>query len=266
MHWHEQTWPTLRNVDRQTPVVIPLGSCEQHGHHLPVFTDTMQVDAIARRAEADRPHVLFLPTLWLGSSHHHKDFGGTISLPPALYSSVIESVTGCILGAGFRRLLFLNGHGGNITPTTQALTQLIATRDDADDAHLALASWWGIGSGLASMSDTFTSPDIKPPFVTHACEVETSVMLAVRPDLVGKPVDQGTPALSSPHYSFEYGGAVNVFRRFHRLTASGAMGHPTHGSAEKGAAIIDAVAGDVVAFLDDFATWPDLPRRGPDPA
>ncbi|MCA9427968.1 MAG: creatininase family protein, partial [Candidatus Omnitrophica bacterium] len=123
MLWHEQRWTQLEKMDKDTPVLIPLGSCEQHGHHLPVYVDTIQVTAIAERAEkALGKKVLLLPTLWLGSSHHHLDFPGTVSVLPSLYSQMIKSVANCILDAGFKRLLFLNGHGGNKVPAAQALS------------------------------------------------------------------------------------------------------------------------------------------------
>src|SRR5437764_3215377 len=104
MLWNEQSWPFIDALNRDTPVVVPLGSCEQHGHHLPVFVDTMQVQAVAddvHGAMTDR--ILMLPTLWLGSSHHHIDFAGTVSLPPELYTSVIKQVAYCVLRAGFKR-------------------------------------------------------------------------------------------------------------------------------------------------------------------
>src|SRR5436853_507194 len=82
MLWHEQSWPQIQTIDKKMPVVIPLGSCEQHGHHLPLFVDSMEVTAIAQRVEEKlRERILLLPTLWLGHSDHHKDFPGTISVP-----------------------------------------------------------------------------------------------------------------------------------------------------------------------------------------
>ena len=121
MLWSELSWPEIGAQNRDTPVVIPLGSCEQHGHHLPVFVDTIQVQAVAdgvHGAMSDR--ILMLPAVWVGSSHHHIDYPGTISLPPELYTSVIKHIAGSVLHAGFKRLFFLNGHGGNEVPVSQA--------------------------------------------------------------------------------------------------------------------------------------------------
>src|SRR5215213_6629787 len=110
MQWSELDWPTIQDLNKGVPVVVPLGSIEQHGLHLPLCTDTCQVSNIAERAEQRLAEsALFLPTLWLGSSHHHLDFPGTLSIRPSLYSRMIQELTTSILSAGFRRLFFLNG-------------------------------------------------------------------------------------------------------------------------------------------------------------
>ena len=262
MWWHEQSWPRIEQLDKQIPVVLPLGSCEQHGHHLPLFVDSIQVEEIATNVEkALGDRVLVLPTQWLGSSHHHKDFPGTITLSPSLYTSLVQEMARSILRAGFRRLFFLNGHGGNQVPGAQALTELVAEDDLADDAYLSFGSWWHVGRD----SITPQGLGLESPHVTHACEYETSFMLAVRPDLVHlDKAREGDPVLKSDWFTFEDGGRVSVYRRFHRMTASGSMGKPSAASGEKGSAILDAVVRDVVAFLEDFASWPALrPLKAP---
>jgi creatinine amidohydrolase len=171
-------------------VVIPLGSCEQHGRHLPLFVDSIQVTKISERVEERmRERVLVTPNLWLGSSHHHLDFPGTISVRPSLYSQMIAEVARSIIAAGFKRIFFLNGHGGNEVPAAAGLTDLIATDDKADDCYLTFASWWHVGSqGLDPKRH-----GMKTPYVTHACEYETSMLLFIRPDLVNMSEASVTP-------------------------------------------------------------------------
>lgn len=261
MLWHEQTWQTIGAQNKQTPVIIPLGSCEQHGHHLPLFVDTIQVQAVADAVErAINERILMLPTLWLGSSHHHIDFAGTVSLPPELYTSVIKQVANCVLRAGFKRIFFLNGHGGNEVPVAQALAALVAESDQADAAYLALASWWQVGrDALKPEKHRLTTPGI-----SHACEVETSMLLTIRPDLVKMDRAQNsTPALNNDWINSEYGGKVSVYRRWHRITAPGNMGAPKAATKEKGESMLRDVVADIVKFLTDFATWPELPGIGP---
>lgn len=263
MLWHEMKWTDISALDKHLPVVIPLGSCEQHGRHLPLLVDTIQVSEIARRTEAalsDR--VLMLPTLWLGSSHHHMDFPGTISVPPLCYAQMIKEVARSVLRAGFKRLLFLNGHGGNTAPVTTALTELVAEDDNADAASIAYASWWELGrSGM--LPDKL---DLKQSVMSHACEYETSLMLVLRPDLVDvKHLAIRPPVLDNEwvHSEDDSRTKVRMFRRFHRITAEGFLGRPDLASPEKGKAILDGVTQQIASFLEDYARWPELPTIGP---
>ena len=261
MLWNEKTWPTIAAADKNLPVVIPLGSCEQHGHHLPLFVDTIQVQAVADGVEREMSgRVLTLPAIWLGSSHHHLDFPGTISPPPELYTSVIKEIVRSVLRAGFKRLFFLNGHGGNEIPVSQALAALVAESDQADSAHLAISSWWSAGKDALSPSKI----GLTAPGISHACEVETSMMLAIRPDLVDQAkAIEPSPVLQSEWFNFEYGGKVSVFRRYHRLTAPGNMGSPNAATKEKGDAMLTGVIAEVVRFLEEFSRWPELGKVGP---
>jgi len=262
MLWQEKKWPELAEVDRATPVVIPLGSCEQHGHHLPLFVDTIQVTEIAQRVEAQMgDRVLLLPTLWLGSSHHHKDFPGTVSLLPSLYAQLVQQIARSVLDAGFHRLFFLNGHGGNRAPAADALTELVATDDHADNAYLALASWWEV-AGKAMHPGGL---GLEQSVMGHACEYETSLMMVLRPDLVDATKIGSQPAVLDNawfHSEDDSRKRVSLFRRFHRLTADGALGKPQAASPEKGRALFEGVVTQVVAFLEDFSTWPELPPVG----
>jgi creatinine amidohydrolase len=247
--WHELKWPAVRDLDKQLPVVIPLGSVEQHGHHLPLVTDTAQVAAITEAVEArlgDR--VLVLPTLWLGASHHHLDFPGTLSVRPSLYTQVLQDLAVSMLRAGFRRLFFLNGHGGNEVPAAQALGELASMDELAKQSLLAMANWWTVGKPDAARLQ------LASPAITHACEYETSLMLWLRPDLVdvGRAVDIA-PAIDSAWLTGEK--RVALFRRFAAMTATGNLDKPTAATPIKGEAILHAVVDDVVAFLEEFSSW-----------
>lgn len=258
MLWHELSSPTIDALDKNLPVVVPIASCEQHGHHLPVFVDTIQVQEIATRVEAEMPdRILLVPSLWLGSSHHHKDFAGTISVRPSLFSEMIMSIAESILNTGFRRIVFLNGHGGNVVPGSAALAELVVDNDDADDAYLCLSSWWEVAQNSISQEKI----ESETAGVSHACEFETSFMLHVRPDLVDMTkIKPWTSPLSSKWHTIDsISNRVPIFRRFHRITDSGHTGKPETATADKGKAIYDAAVSDVKAFLTEMATWPELP-------
>jgi creatinine amidohydrolase len=220
---------------------------------LPVCTDSCQVSSIARAAEERlQQSAVFVPTLWIGSSHHHLDFPGTLSVRPSLYSRVIQELATSILSAGFRRLFFLNGHGGNETPTAQALTELASMDSAAREAHLVMSSWWSVGRPDAK------NLGLQTDAVSHACEYETSLMLRLRPDLVK--IDKIKDAPPMPAQEWMTGEKqVGIYRRFALMTAHGNLGTSSAASAEKGGRIFDAVVNDVVAFVESFAEWP-LPK------
>lgn len=264
MNWEELSWPQFHEINKDLPVVVPLGACEQHGPHLPVFVDTIQVSQIARRVESQLANdILLTPTMWIGSSHHHKDFSGTISMVPSVFGQVVQEIARSIIRAGFRRVFFLNGHGGNVAPAQSALTELVATDDRASDTHLALASWWLVAAEEIQSQKI----GLNQPVVSHACAFETSLMLALRPDLVdlSKLPPKRSPVLHNTWFHSEDDSSqrVSVFKRFHRFTPDGAMGQPQEATADHGTAILKAVVEQTVAFLRDFANWPMLPALAP---
>ena len=124
--WERLTAPELQaRAAAGALVVLPIGSLEQHGPHLPVWTDSYCAHEIALRgvAEAAAPAVV-LPPLWLGLSEHHLPFGGTITLDHATFHAVLRCVVRSLLADGFARLLIVNGHGGNIDPLAVSTREL----------------------------------------------------------------------------------------------------------------------------------------------
>jgi len=237
--------------------VAPLGSLEQHGHHLPLLTDSLIISEIARRAERElRREAVFLPTLWLGASDHHLAFPGTVSAPNDLYVKMVEALVESLLSGGFRRVFLLNGHGGNITPARQALYNVQIRHRQDPAVHLAFASWWQIAEPQVAAIESLAAK-----MVTHACEQETSMILLLRPELVRMEAAAGAvipfdSAFHSPDYSRP--SRVDVPRAFEQATRTGAFGHPELATAEKGEALFRAAAGQVVEFVREFARWPDV--------
>src|SRR5579871_3298673 len=102
MHLGERNWTEIANLTEKV-VVLPLGSLEQHGHHLPLLTDSMIGAEIARRAEAELGDTaLFLPMLWVGASDHHRAFSGTVSVSNAVYVDLLVDMLESLIAAGFR--------------------------------------------------------------------------------------------------------------------------------------------------------------------
>jgi len=129
VEWARMTAPELRALAARPHAIaiLPVGSLEQHGPHLPVITDTASASAAAIRAArlvSDDTAVAVLPGLWLGMSEHHLPFGGTISVDYEAYHAILRGVVRSLKALGFARLLIVNGHGGNVDPLAVAVREL----------------------------------------------------------------------------------------------------------------------------------------------
>jgi creatinine amidohydrolase len=254
MQHGERRWPQTNEVLGRV-AVAPLGSLEQHGHHLPMLTDTMIITEIAKRAEAElNDEATFLPTLWTGASDHHLGFPGTVSIDNNNYVLILEDLVESLLRAGFKRVFLLNGHGGNITPGRQALYNVQLRHSEEPDLYLAFTSWWAIAAEQVAAIQ-----GLEQKSVTHACEQETSMVLRIRPDLVTMDDARGAHIpFRSEFYcpDFNRPSRVDVPRAFHQLSQTGAFGHPEIATAEKGEALFQAAVTEVVKFVREFREWP----------
>src|SRR3954467_2133379 len=170
MHFGEFNWTDMKGL-KDRVVVLPLGSLEQHGHHLPLLTDSMIGTEIARRAEAElRDEALFLPLLGVGASDPHRAFPGTVSISNSVYVEVLVDMIESLVAGGFRKIFLLNSHGGNITPGRMAIYDVQLNHRDVPDLYLAFSSWWTIAAAqVAALAN------VKQEVVTHACELESSM-------------------------------------------------------------------------------------------
>lgn len=240
MQLTDLTWPQVQRLVPDTPVVIPIAALEQHGPHMPVFTDSLLLGEIVRRAEAAlHNRVLFAPLMWLGNSEHHMDFAGTLSASPRAYLDLLKDLAGNMLTHGFRTVVLLNGHGGNIVPAQQALFELRQQHRQRDDLRLLAATYWQLGPSPQEADDTLTQSEMG-----HACEWETSMMLALRPELVGEYTSQ--PPVSQHRENAPAQQAWTTRER----SSEGYIGHPAVASVVKGEALLDRFGADVIAFLE----------------
>jgi creatinine amidohydrolase len=253
LQYGEMRWPQTE-ANRHRVVVAPLGALEQHGHHLPMLTDTLIISEIAKRAEADLPNeALFLPTLWIGASDHHLAFPGTLSLSADHYQKVIENLLESLIAGGFRRILLLNGHGGNTTPCHQAMFTVQHRRRTDPELFITFASWWQIARERIALIEGLQSVDIN-----HACEQETSMILRSHPALADMAEARGAGIpFDSEFYcpDFSRPSRVDVARSFEQLSRTGAFGRPEIGTPEKGEALYAAAAGEVVLFVRELVKW-----------
>lgn len=254
MFYGELAWTDIVKHSQKV-LVMPLGSLEQHGHHLPLLTDSMIGAEIVRRAEIELgDEALFLPMLWVGCSHHHRSFPGTISLSRDVYVRVLIDMLESVIDAGFRRIFMLNAHGGNIGPAHAAMYDVqLRYRQDKPDLWLSFASWFTLAA--AQMREIEI---LEQRHVTHACELETSIMLTTHPNLVKMDVAQGaTIPFESQFYCPDDRGPsrVTVMRTFEQITKTGAYGYPELATAEKGEQLCQVAVQEIVTYVREFAKW-----------
>lgn len=253
MKYGELTSPALGKLAPERTAVLPLAAVEQHGDHLPVITDTAIADEIARLVEAALPEeIVLLPTLWCGSSHHHMGFPGTLSLRSETYLNVLTDLIESLIQTGFRRIFLLNCHGGNQTPFAEALYRLNLKHQGPGEPWIAAASYWHLASSELS-AQTF----METPKLTHACEYETSLMMALRLNWIkGEPRGEGRRIESEFFDPLHYTPSrVVVSRTFDQISFNGALGSPEKATAEKGQQLYPLITTAVVNFLREFATW-----------
>jgi creatinine amidohydrolase len=229
MKFAEMTFLELRQVPRDTTLILaPIAACEQHSRHLATFTDTILVTGVADGVEQRLPRQLLqLPTLWFGASGHHLRFGATLSAEVDTHVQMLCDLLTPLLEDGYQRLLLLNGHGGNIDTMQMALRRL---QPPYRDRQLSAGSYWDLAQKeLAPLAEG----DRKT--MGHACEFETSMMLALRPDLVRCDQIKDDPLAEDPTLRGLY-----LAEDMRQRTDHGAVGFPELATAEKGRAFLKA--------------------------
>ena len=249
MQLAEMNWPAVAALDRSTPVVIPTAALEQHGHHLPVFTDSMLVGEITRRAEAQlADRLLLVPVMWLGNSEHHMDFAGTMSASPRTYLDLVTDLIENFIAHGFPRIVIVNGHGGNNVPVQQVIFEIRQRHRARDDLLLLFSPYWALGSRPHQID-----PNFEQQAMGHACEWETSMILALAPQLVG---DYKNAAPVDPRGTFDPASRAWTTRD---RSAAGHIGNPTIATAEKGETLLKLFTQDVVTLLRRVIDWNGSP-------
>lgn len=231
----ELSWPEVEALSRDIVVLIPTGSCEQHGPHLPLFTDSILATAVAEAAAAQiSDDVLVTPTLWLGASGHHLAFAGTLSASMSTYMGAVTDVISALQRHGFRKFFILNGHGGNNEPNGVALRQIKERYPELMIGH----------SGYYGPVAKETAGVLEGPLkeIRHACEAEASLMLHIRPDLVRKDKLRDDGLAPEP-------AVYGMIHLFDEITEEGSLGYATLATDEKGRAIFDAAVAALVIQL-----------------
>lgn len=258
-YWSHYTSEAFANLERDKLVaVLPIGAIEQHGPHLPMSVDAAVADAmveeiIKRLPETSR--AIFLPTQAICKSNEHSRYPGSLTLSSQTLMQVWCEIGACVAAAGIRKLVFLNSHGGNIT-IMDTVTRELRIR------HNMMAfsvNWWGQGMP----ENTYTEEEMR--FGIHAGDMETSVMLALYPELVDMSKAQNFRSslqdLTQEFRHISLGAGAKPGWQAQDINPYGAAGNATLATAEKGRATIDYAAEKLVELLDEVErvplTWLD---------
>jgi creatinine amidohydrolase len=250
--YHRLTWQEMNDaIAAQKVVVLPTGSTEQHGPHLPLDVDAFLVESVCLELGRRAPdRVLVLPTVSFGLNRHHIDFPGTIHIEPEVFIAFCLNITKSVAYHGFEKILIVNGHGSN-TP----LVDLVARKTVlATQSLCAAVNYYSLGvEAFERIKET--------PVMAHADEFETSLYLHLAPervrfdkavagnDVMGKYMSSDS---TSPYVRF------NDF--WGRWTKVGVHGDPTAATAEKGKIIWEAILSRLVEVVDELRAWP-IPQR-----
>jgi len=245
MKFPEMTSARLASIDRdQTLVVIPIAAIEQHGPHMPTGTDFILCTAVAEAVEARlAERVLLTPTVWLGASAHHLRLGSTLNTELDTYVATLCDIARSLLDDRYRRLLYLNGHGGNIDPMRMAVREI---QPEYPEALLAAGSYW-------SVADEFIRQTLEGEHkdVGHACEFETSMMLHVRPELVVREKLAAAGKLVADSID-----GVFLSRDMNQRTREGYTGRPDLASAAKGERLFSGIVDRLVSLVEQLLSEP----------
>jgi len=257
----EYEWARLRADELRkyaqddTVVILPVAALEQHGPHLPVMVDSRLAEEVSKRTaslgRAKGIPIITLPVVWHGLSEHHMPFGGTVTLTSNTFFLVVRDLISSISRHGFSKFLILNGHGGNIT----------AAEVCAQDISMALSLpivattyWLEAADRFAKILETQTN-------VMHACEAETSMMMALEPNLV---VDSLLNEAKGPmKLDFLNAGKGSYrWRSLTHVTSNGVIGDPSYSSSAKGEQLLREASEAIFELIcnpETFKVQSELP-------
>ncbi|HPJ84692.1 MAG TPA: creatininase family protein [Methanothrix sp.] len=230
----EMTWTEIEaGFEKTRTVILPVGATEEHGPHLPTFTDTIQALEVAKEVARRRP-VFVAPPVHYGVCRSTRGFPGTISISPEALRTLVLDLLFAFRDSGFEKILILTGHAGgqHLAALKEASEKAVASKD--------------IRVSLVSDFDLIDTRDVETPGDGHAGEIETSRMLVIREDLVkGLPEKHFPPR---PRYL--------IMRDVRHLMGNGVMGDPSKASKEKGKRFMEMSVQGVLEALEELESYP----------
>jgi creatinine amidohydrolase len=257
IYYDELTWPEINTAIKEKKVVLlPIGSTEQHGHHLPLDVDNFLARSVCVATARLAPReMLVMPTIPYGYNEHALDFPGTIHITYEHFIEYCLDVCKSVAYAGFERIVLVDGHGSN-----EHLCEFIARRATLEtDALLASVMWTNL-----AVESFEAVRESGPGGAAHACELETSAYLYLEPSRVQMELAQdhyggaaGIEGSKFLHVDLTKGwGPVKVVRWTSSATPTGVSGAPTLATAEKGEMVVKGAAENLLAFIREFKRMP----------
>ncbi len=242
--WGELTWPEAQQRFTEVDIaLLPVGSIEQHGLHLPLDTDAFDAEYLATRVAkaCSSPKPLVLPLIPYGVSYEHSEFKGTISISNRSLSNLVYDIGMSVAQNGIKKLVIINAHGGNM-PALNYAAQMINR-----EAKIFVC----VDSGETSDIDIARIADT--PNDVHAGEIETSTSLAVRPQLVNMDrAIRSVPEFSSRYLNFTSRRGVLWYAYTKNVSPDGVIGDATKATAQKGRRIWQAMIAHLVTLVEDI--------------
>jgi len=232
-----EMWPQVRGA------ILAIGSLEQHGPNLGMSVDTAIADGLARRiAQRFYPRLVLLPAVPYGVSYHHMAFTGSVTLRAETLDAIVTDLVTSLAHHGLRTLIVVNGHGGNTAPLATIFGRL-----RFEGFRVAALAWFGLAGDEAARV-------ARSALYGHACEVETSVAMAVAPGLVRRAALAAGRLKQLPfrHADIRGSARVEASYRFEELTENGALGDARLATVEDGERIVTTTLERAEAFIADF--------------
>jgi creatinine amidohydrolase len=251
------TWPEIKAlIDRQPVCILPVGSVEDHGRHLPLDVDNFLIGEVCEEVARRVPdQVLLLPGIPYGFEDHHMSFPGTITVKPEHLEALVLDVTLSLAHHGFRKILIADGHGSNLP-----ILDLVARKTIIQSEALCATFLW---PALIAETLRATRESVFPGGMSHACELETSVYLhlnegAVQMDQAEKEIDFHKSKYT--WHDLAGGPPVRMVEWWSRISKSGTIGDPTLATREKGKLWFEATVNALAEFIGEFRAFPVRPK------
>ncbi len=249
LFWGSYTTKELSDLIKEDPVVIlPVGAYEQHGHHLPLDTDTKIGFEIAKAAveKVDVPCAL-LPSVWLGISEHHMHFSGTLTLRQATLKALVYDILQSLKRHGVNKFIILNSHGGNVALLNSAICEIGAELS----VKPVSISYWNLVVDVIEKLRKSKLGGISP-----GGELETSLTLYLIPSDGRKKLLKENFVPGNKYWSADLlaNNKIAVYKSFHELSHEGHIGDPQKATTEFGKAVFQAVVKELVNVIVTFST------------